>query len=506
MEFEVVQGSVTEVETPLLAVNLFEGVTQPGGATGAVDRALGGLISELIADGEIKGKLEDVAILHTQGRIPAKRVAVAGLGPREKFGLEAIRRASGAVLRKVKDAGIQSYSTILHGAGIGGMDVAECAQAIVEGSVLAGYRYDRFKPADSDGKRVERVSFVEMDAGKIAGIEEGAARGRAFAGAGVLARDLASGPPNLVTPEFLAERAQEMAAEHGLECRVLGPEEMEQEGMGAILAVGQGSVHPPRMIAMWYRGDPESRRAVGLVGKGVTFDSGGISIKPSQHMDRMKYDKSGAAAVLGAMQAIAQLKMKANVLGVVGAVENLPGGGAFRPGDIVRAMNGKTIEVISTDAEGRMVLADALAYTVREGVEAVVDLATLTGGVVVALGTGGAGMMGNDDALMARLKEAGDRAGERLWQLPIWEDYLWRQVRSEFADIKNSGGRYGSSPIGGLFLSKFVGETPWAHLDIAGTAWVDTDQPYLPKSYIPKGATGFGARLLVEFVRKWSEG
>lgn len=505
MEFDVQQGSVTEIQTPLLVLNLFEGTKDPGGATGAVDRALGGLISELIADGDIKGKLEEVTVLHTQGKIPAKRIAVAGLGSREKLDLEAIRRASGAAMKTARDTGIQVFHTVVHGAGAGGLDVADCAQAIAEGAILASYSYDRFKSNNGNRKSVDRLAFLEMDQAKITAIEAGGARGRASGEAGVLARDLAAGPPNLVTPQFLAERAQELAQRYGFECMVLGPEEMEREGMGAILAVGRGSVHTPRMIAMRYAGDPGSQRTLGLVGKGVTFDSGGISIKPAQHMDRMKYDKSGAAAVLGAMQAIAELKTKVNVLGVIGAVENLPSAEAYRPGDIVRAMNGKTIEIISTDAEGRLVLADALAYAVREGVEAVVDIATLTGGVVVALGTGGAGMMGNDDALMQRLKEAGDRTGERLWQLPIWEDYLSRQVRSEFADIKNSGGRYGSSPIGGLFLSKFVGATPWAHLDIAGTAWVDADQPYLPKSYIPKGATGFGARLLLEFVQKWSE-
>jgi len=242
------------------------------------------------------------------------------------------------------------------------------------------------------------------------------------------------------------------------------------------------------------------------VGKGITFDSGGISIKPSEHMDRMKYDKSGAAAVLGAMQGIAELKVKANVLGVVGAAENLPSGSAYRPGDIVTASNGKTIEIISTDAEGRLVLADALAYAVKQGVTALVDLATLTGGVVTALGTGGAGIMGNDEALIQQLREAGDRAGERLWPLPIWEDYLWEQVKSEFADIKNSGGRAASPSVGAIFLSQFVGKLPWAHLDIAGTAWVDTDVSYLPKSYIPRGSTGFGTRLLLEFVSRWAQG
>lgn len=505
MEILVERGSVTEVQTPLLAVNLFEGVVTPGGATGAVDRALGGLISQLIAGGEIKGRLEEVVILHTLGKLPAQRVAVVGLGPREKFDLDAVRRASGSVLKRAKELNVKSYHTIVHGAGIGGFDPADCAQAITEGAILASYSYKQFKTGNGEST-VDRMVLVEMDPGKIPLIEKGVDKGRVLAEATASARDLAAGPPNLVDPEFLAERARQLASQYGLDCQVLGPAEMEQRGMGAILAVGQGSVHLPRLIALRYRGDPGSERLLGIVGKGITFDSGGISIKPSQHLDRMKYDKSGAAAVLGTMQGIAELKVKANVLGIAAAAENLPSATSYRPGDILRASNGKTIEVVNTDAEGRLVLADALAFAAEQGANPLVDIATLTGGIVVALGTGGAGVMGNDDALIRQLREVGDKAGERLWELPIWEDYLWEQVKSEVADVKNSGGRYGSAPIGALFLSKFVGDARWAHLDIAGVAWVDTDQPYLPKSYIPRGPTGFGTRLLVEFIVRWAEG
>ncbi len=505
MEILTQQGSVTEVQTPLLAVNLFEGVTAPGGATGAIDRAMGGLITRLIAEGEIKGKQDEITLLHTQGKIPAQRVAVVGLGSREKFDLDAIRRASGSLLKRARDLGITSYYTIVHGAGAGGLETGDCAQAIVEGAVLASYGYKQFKTTKQP-PAVDRMTFVEADAGKIARIEEGARLGQVYAQASVTARDLAATPPNLMYPQLLAERAQQIAAQYAMSCEVLGSEEMERLGMGAILAVGQGSVHPPRMALIRYQGDPNSQRLLAIVGKGITFDSGGISIKPSENMDRMRYDKSGAAAVLGTMQALAELKVKANVLGVIAAAENLPGGQSFRPGDILTALNGKTIEVISTDAEGRLVLADALAYALEQGADTLVDIATLTGGVGVALGTGGAGVMGNDDTLIQQLREAGDRTGERLWQLPIWEDYLWEQVKSEFADIKNTGGRLGSSPVGGLFLAQFVGKARWAHLDIAATAWVDSDHPALPKSYIPRGPTGFGARLLLDFIRKGAEG
>jgi leucyl aminopeptidase len=503
MEILVEQGSVTDVQTPLLVVNLFEGVTTPGGATGAVDKALGGLISQLIADGEIKGKLEDVTIIHTMGKLPAQRVAVVGLGPREKFDLDGVRRAAGSALKKARELNVQSFHTIVHGAGIGGFDVVGCAQAITEGTLLASYSYKRFKQGDGKSS-VDRMRFVEMSPDKIPQIEDGIEKGKIYAEATITARDLAAGPPNLVDPEFLAEGARRMAGQYGLDCEVLGPQEMEAQGMGAILAVGQGSVHPPRLIALRYRGAPDSERLLGIVGKGITFDSGGISIKPAQYMDRMKYDKSGAAAVLGAMQGIARLGVNANVLGVVGAAENLLSATSYRPGDIIRASNGKTIEVVNTDAEGRLVLADALAYAVRQGANPLVDIATLTGGVTVALGTGGAGVIGNDEGLIQQLIDAGAQTGERLWQLPLWEDYLWEQVKSEVADIKNSGGRFGSASVGALFLSKFVDEARWAHLDIAGTAWVESDQPYLPKSYIPRGPTGFGTRLLMEFIRRWA--
>ncbi len=503
MDILVQQGSVTEIQTPLLVVNLFEGVTSPGGATGAVDSALGGLLSQLIAEGEIRGKLEEVSVIHTLGKLPAQRVAVVGLGPREQFSLEAVRRASGSALKKAQELRVKEYHTIVHGGGIGALGVDAGAQATVEGTLLANYSYRQYK-APEDETEVVRMVFVERDAGKTAEIERAITKGNAYAEATIAARELAAGPPNLVDPEYLAERARELAARYGLDCQVLGPEEMEAHGMGAILAVGQGSDHPPRLVAIRYQGDLSSQRWLGLVGKGITFDSGGISIKPAQHMEQMKYDKAGACAVLGAMQGIAELKLKANVLGVIGAAENLPSSHSYRPGDIVRASNGKTIEVVNTDAEGRLVLADALSYAVKQGADPVVDIATLTGGVVVALGTGGAGVMGNDETLVRRLIEAGDRVGERLWELPIWEDYLWEQVKSDVADIMNSGGRYGSAPVGGLFLSKFVGEARWAHLDIAGTAWVDTDQPYLPKAYIPRGPTGFGTRLFLEFVQAWA--
>ncbi len=505
MDILVEQGSVTEIQTPLLAVNLFEGVRTPGGATGAVDKALGGLLSQLIAEGDVKGKLDEITVIHTLGKLPAARVAVVGLGPQEKFNLEAVRRASGTVLKRARHLGIKGYSSVVHGAGAGGLDIAACSQAMAEGALLAGYGYKQFKTGEKPAA-VDRLTLVEMDRAKILQIQEGVRRGRIFAEATATARDVAAGPPNVVNPQVLAEKAQELSARYGLDCQVLAPREMEQMGMGAILAVGRGSVHPPRMVLMKYQGDPGNSRLLGVIGKGITFDSGGISIKPSENMDRMRYDKSGAADVLGVMQGVAELKPKANVLGILAAAENLPDGNAFRPGDILTASNGKTIEVISTDAEGRLVLADALAYAVKQGVQAVVDLATLTGGVGTALGTGGAGIMGNDDALIQQLREAGERAGERLWQLPIWEEYLWEQVRSEFADIKNTGGRMASPAAGAIFLQQFVGNTPWAHLDIAAVAWVDSDHPAVPKAYVPKGPTGFGTRLLLEFIEQWAKG
>ncbi len=491
--------SVTEIETPLLVVNLFEGVTQPTGATGAVDAALDNVISRLIADKEVTGKLNEVTVLHTLGRIPAQRVAVVGLGKKEELTADRVRQAAGSAARRAQQLNLQRYATIAHG-GQAGLSPAESAQATVEGSLLATYQYLRFKTAKEDiPPGVGEMVIVERDQAKISQMEPGARKGQVLAEAASLARDLSNGPGNLVTPTELSEEARRVAQRNGFACEVLGPDEMRNLKMGALLGVAQGSAQPPRLIVMRYNGAGPEAQTLAIVGKGITFDSGGISIKPGERMEEMKHDMSGAAAVIGAMQAISALRLPVNVLGVAPATENMPSGTAYKPGDVLTALNGKTIEIINTDAEGRVILADALAYAAQQGAAAIVDLATLTGACVVALGNFATGAISNSDRLVTALIEVGERTGERIWRLPGWDDYK-ELIKSDIADVKNTGGRSGGAITGALFLTHFIDGKPWVHLDIAGTAYVDKERPYNPK-----GATGVGVRLLAEFAEVWAK-
>ncbi|MCL5676551.1 MAG: hypothetical protein M1602_01485, partial [Firmicutes bacterium] len=348
MEIRVVPKSITEIEADALIVNLFEGVTAPGGATGDVDRALGGAISDLIKAGEIKGKMGETTVVHTLGRIPARRVIVAGLGKQDKFDLEKVRIVSAAAVRKARDTGAAAVASIVHGAGIGNLDARQAGAALVEGTLLALYAFGNYQKKDEESKEIKDFIIAELDQVKAKSMAEAAKFGRIFAAGANLARDLGNEPSNVLTPTALAERARKVAEEVGLQYEVLEADRMRELGMGALLGVAQGSVEPPKLILLRYKGDPASKETLALVGKGVTFDSGGISIKPSEGMEGMKFDMCGAASVVGAMRIIGQVKPKANVLGVIPATENMPGGKAQRPGDIVRAMNGKTIEVINT--------------------------------------------------------------------------------------------------------------------------------------------------------------
>ena len=514
MELNAIKADVTRLETAALVVNLFEGVKEPSGATGAVDRALDGQIRALIEEGEITGAREEVTIVHTAGRLPAQRVVVVGLGKRESCDLEALRKAMGSVTQRLLKHRITRFHTILHGGGVAGAedgpeglaDVGprEIAQALAEAAVLGGYRYDRYKtvpPEEEPGGKDERkradlesLTIVEADGRKLNPIRRGLDRGWKLAQAVAYTRDLGNAPPNEMTPARLGEHALALAEEHDLECEVLGPEELREHGMGALLGVGQGSVNEPRLIVLRYRNGRPKAKPFAIVGKAITFDTGGISIKPSANMEEMKFDKMGGCAVLGILKAAALLKLKINLIGVVPSAENMPGSSAYRPGDILRSFSGKTIEIINTDAEGRLILADALAWACREEPREILDLATLTGACVVALGTTASGAFG-DGAIVARLKEIGIRTGDRAWPLPIYEEHS-DDMKSKIADIKNSGGRWGGACTAAAFLKFFVGDSiPWAHLDIAGTAWVTKPGPYAPV-----GATGSGVRLVTEYL------
>jgi leucyl aminopeptidase len=382
------------------------------------------------------------------------------------------------------------------------LGASAAAQALVEGVVLALYRFDKFKTEENDRKDVVALTLVATNREQAKVVQHGAHIGHILGESANFARSLINHPSNEMTPSILAEQARQMAKEYGLKCEILERKDMEKLGMGLLLGVAQGSDQPPKFIILEHRGGKRNQGNIVFVGKGITFDSGGISIKPADGMERMKYDMSGGAAVIGALRAAAILKVPHNVIGLIPATENLPSGKATKPGDVHRAMNGKTAEIINTDAEGRLILGDALAYAARYKPIACVDLATLTGACVVALGHEAIGMLGNDQSeqIMDRLKNAGMRAGERVWQLPLWDEYL-EHVKSDVADVKNVGmSRAAGTIAGAAFLVKFVDGYPWVHLDIAGTAWADREQPYKPK-----GGTGVGVRLLTQMLLDWDE-
>lgn len=496
METKVLIGNITELEVDALIVNLFEGVSQPGGATGAVDKALDGAIAQLIESGEIKGKPGELTLIHTLGKIPARRVLVAGLGKQEEFTLDKIRRIAGETCRYLRGKGVKKVATIIHGAGGGGIEAEKAAQAITEGSILGLYTFRRHITKKPESGEIAELIIVERDESKLPGLKAGLSRGKIMAASANFARDMVNEPANFMTPTDMAEIAKDVAREYGLGCQVLDQEQMKELGMGALLGVAQGSNQEPRFIILQYRGDSSSQQTVGLVGKGLTFDSGGISIKPSEGMSEMKGDMSGGATIIAAMQGIAQLKPKINISGLIPATENLPGGRAVKPGDVLKAMNGKTIEVLNTDAEGRLILADALSYARKQGLAPLVDVATLTGACHIALGDFATGAFTNNQELVDKVIEAGNGVGERLWQMPMYEEYK-ELNKSEIADIKNTGGRYGGAITAAQFLAEFVEDTPWVHLDIAGTFVTSKE-----KGYQVKGATGTVVRTLINLATK----
>jgi len=491
MHVKVVTGDITEIEADASIVNLFEGVGQPGGATGAVDRALDGAISRLIESGEIKGKLGDVALIHTLGRMRTARVVVAGLGKQPEFDLDKVRQVVAEACRFLRKKGARRVATITHGAGVGGIEPEQSARAIAEGAILGLYTFRKHITKDPETSDLEELLVVERDESRVGQLERGCRYGTIVSEAANMARDMINEPANYMTPSNMAEAARQMSADYGLECTVLEREQMRELGMGALLGVAQGSHQEPRFIVLHYRGDPGSQKAIGLVGKGITFDSGGISIKPSEGMAEMKGDMAGGATVMAALSGIARLKPRVNVTALVPATENLPGGAALKPGDVVKAMNGKSVEVVNTDAEGRLILADALCYARRLGLSPLVDVATLTNACRIALGKVCTGAFTNNQELVEKVIKAGQEAGERVWQMPMYEEYK-EQNKSDVADIKNTGGRFGGAITAAQFLGEFVEDTPWVHLDIAGTAESDKE-----KGYLVKGATGVGVRTLV---------
>ena len=494
MDIKVVAGDIAGQDVGAVVVNLFEGVTSPGGATGAVDRAMGGAISALIADGEIKGKRGEMTLIHTLGTIAPKRVLVAGLGKAEAFTLDGVRSVAAESARRLNGIGVESAATIVHGAGIAGLDDKASAQALAEGVVMGMYRFDKYKSSASDGSLSE-MTVVEFDGSKLDALRQGVDAGCVIGEAVNACRDMANEPANSMTPSEMAERALDVARSHGVELEVKEREWMREQGMGAMLGVAQGSEEPPKFIIMRYDGDADNPdNNIGLLGKGITFDSGGLDIKNAAGMLTMKGDMAGGASVIGAMQAIAQLKPKINVTVIVPATENMPSGTAQRPGDVVRAMNGKTIEIDNTDAEGRLVLADAMSYARSVGLNRLVDVATLTGAMSVALGDKCMGAFGNDDEFTQQVVDAANAVGERAWPLPMYEEYK-SQYSSDIADIRNTGGRGAGAIIGALIIGEFNDGAAWVHLDIAGVA-----RARGTSGATVKGATGMPVRTLVRLV------
>jgi leucyl aminopeptidase len=491
MEVKVDAGKFDEVEADALVVAVFEGESATEGLLGEVNERTDGLVAELVGSDELRGKSGDSVYVYRPSGLAAKRLLLVGAGKRDDYDFDAIRKLSGTAARFLRAKGARSMALVRRAKH----DISASAEAAVEGALLALYEPDVYRTENREERRIETLVLCTAGGGEGDELERGVRRGRILAEATNFARELVNEPSNSMTPPILADRAVEMANRYGLEVDVLDENRLKELGAGAILAVARGSDEPARLIVLRYapEGAPADR-TIALVGKGVTFDSGGISIKPSDGMEKMKYDMSGAAAVFGAMRAIAQLQPKVNVIGVTPLVENMPSGRALKPGDVVKTLSGRTIEVLNTDAEGRLILSDAITYAKRLGATEVIDLATLTGAVSVALGSVNAAILGTDDALVERIKAAGREVGERFWRLPLHVEYR-EMIRSDIADVKNSSGRAAATITASHLLREFAEETPWAHLDIAGVAWQGEK-----RSYAAKGPTGFGVRTLASYV------
>jgi len=495
VKINVKKGAITEAATEAAVVIQFEGEAGLCGAALHLDEKCGGFISDIMNQGDFTGRLNQISVIYSPGGGTAKRLVVVGLGKRLDISLEKLRGAFSAAAQKIRSLNVREFSTTLDFGNIG-LPTDRVAEAVVEGILLGLYRYRPFKTVDREEIReISEFTLLVGDGKAVKTIKDAASIAEIIAGAVLFARDIVSAPANAMTPTVLAASARASSRGRKIRCRVLGFGAMKKLGMNALLGVAAGSDEPPQFIIMEYRGGGKSAPFVALVGKGLTFDSGGISIKPAEKMDEMKSDMAGGAAVIAAVRAAAELGLPVNLVGLVPATENLPGGKAYKPGDILKSLSGKTIEVVTTDAEGRLILADALTYAGRYKPSAIIDLATLTGACIVALGDHVIGMMGTDEGLKKEIREAADTTGERVWELPLWEEYD-ELIKGDAADYKNSGGRAGGAITAGAFLSKFTGDYPWVHLDIAGPAWLKKDRPY-----IPKGASGVGVRLLLQFLR-----
>ena len=495
MNVTVKHGKIEREPAEVLVLTHFEGAARLNDAAASVDRTRSGQLRNLLRNGEFEGKLNQAVLLHASGRMPAKRILLVGLGKKKDARVDCVRQAMGTAVKRVRQAGASSFVTCLHGEDLPKASVVELAQALVEGAILGTYQFTEYLSEKKAGaKPVARLTVLAGDAWQMDDLKEGARRGAAAAEAAMFVRDLCNHPSNVMTPTRVAAEAKKIGRERNVRVKILERPQAERMGMGAFLGVARGSHEPPKFIVLEYTGSRRNGKPIVIVGKTITFDTGGISLKPSENMEQMKADMTGGAEVLATVRAASRLRLPIHLIGILPATENMPGGRAIKPGDILRSMSGKTVEVQNTDAEGRLILADGLAYAARLKPAAVIDIATLTGACVVALGQFAIGMFGNDDPLKRSVREAGLKAGERVWEMPLWEEYF-EQLKSDVADMRNIGGRGGGMITAALFLSRFIGDHPWVHLDIASTDWSERE-----RAYIPKGPTGIGTRLLIQYL------
>jgi leucyl aminopeptidase len=497
VEIRVEKGKPEKFPCELLLLFSFESPERLESSVLNVDLKWKGFISTLMKQGDFKGELFESRLLYPQGAFPAKRVLLTGLGKKGEFNIEKWRGAASKAGQLIRKLGVKQFAFPIKIFN----DLSEeiLAESFVTGLLLGVYQFNEFKTLERDKiKEIEALVLLGERGEEIRLIRDGLRTGQIISDAVYMARDLVNGPSNEVTPTVLSEKAQQIARNHGMKIQILEVSQAEDLGMGAFVAVAKGSQEPGKFITMEYN-QGKGLDTITLVGKGITFDSGGISIKPSEKMERMKDDMSGAAAVLATLQAASQLRIPLHLVGIIPATENLPSGKAYKPGDILKTLSGQTVEVISTDAEGRLILSDALTYSLRYKPKAIIDLATLTGACVIALGDDVIGLFGNDESLLKKIEEASVNTGEKAWRMPLWDEYF-EYLKSDVADFKNVGTRAAGAIIGGIFLSKFVEKIPWVHLDIAGPASIEKERPY-----IPRGGTGVGVRLLVQLLRDWNK-
>ncbi len=502
MNIRAVKGNILQEKCDALVLGVFSGTQGYAGIVRAIDRVLDGLLTTVTADEQFGGKEGEAISVHTHGKVPAERVLIVGMGDRKTASTESIRRALGTTVKNIQRFGAKQICMPLVGMGVNGMSAQDAAQALVEGALLADYRYLVFKP--SEAKRalkhgIMTLTIIEPDQKVVHQAERGIGLGDMHVRATVYARDLVNEPASRMTPTHLRDHAIKIAKHaDGITLKVYDKAACEKMGMGAYLSVARGSEEPPYFLHLVYKPQKRSKTKVALIGKGITFDSGGLSLKPSDSMETMKCDMAGAAAVLGVFSVLSDLKPDGEVHGLIAATENMPSGKASKPGDIVTAMNGKSIEIFNTDAEGRLALADCLSYAVKRiKPDVMVDLATLTGACMVALGPDIAAVLGTNAKLCDELIRASEKSGESLWKLPLPVEYQ-SFIHGEHADVRNTSRvRGGGAITAGLFLREFAGDVPWAHVDIAGPAFIERES----RSYIPKGGSGFGVRTLLNFLR-----